>query len=619
MARARIIAEAGGVSPAIAGGALPLRLDLTLSEALVLGLLRQGVTRFVGVFGHGSTELAEVLRLYQEQGLCRTFAVRNEVAAAHAAMALRWVTGEKAAVFTSIGPGALHALAGSLAAASDGIGVWHLYGDETTEEEGPNMQQIPRHDQGMFLRLCSAMGQAFCLQTPQALGTALRRGHNTVDHPFRPGPFYLLMPMNTQPQLIRNFNLSELAEPALQQVGPAADGPNLEAAVEALLSARRVVVKLGQGARGASAGLAEFVELVDGVVVWTPIATGIFPASHPRAMAVGGSKGSLCGNHAMENADLLVAVGTRFVCQSDSSRTGYPQVERVVTINPDPYTANHYGRNIPLLGDANATLRKLSAALRSRGRSATPDGSPWLTDCQAQRRAWDAFKRERYETPVLHDERWGRPVLTQPAAIKVATDWARQRGAISFFDAGDVQANGFQVVEDEQPGMTFTDTGASYMGFAVSALMATALASRPFYGLAFTGDGSFTMNPQILIDGANHGATGCILLMDNRAMGAIWSLQKAQYGQGHATWDEVCVDYLGWARSVKGVAAFDGGSSPQELRAALDQAGAHQGLSLVHLPVYFGDHPMGGLGAFGRWNVGSWVEEVQALRHHIGL
>jgi 3D-(3,5/4)-trihydroxycyclohexane-1,2-dione acylhydrolase (decyclizing) len=46
-------------------------------------------------------------------------------------------------VVTSIGPGALHALAASIAPASDGIGVWYLFGDETTEDEGPNMQQIP--------------------------------------------------------------------------------------------------------------------------------------------------------------------------------------------------------------------------------------------------------------------------------------------------------------------------------------------------------------------------------------------------------------------------------------------------------------------------------------------
>ncbi|GAA2844892.1 hypothetical protein GCM10020220_037780 [Nonomuraea rubra] len=68
------------------------------------------------MLGHGSTELGEVLRAYQDAGVVRTFAVRHETEASHAATALRWATGEKAAVVTSIGPGALQAMAGSLVA-----------------------------------------------------------------------------------------------------------------------------------------------------------------------------------------------------------------------------------------------------------------------------------------------------------------------------------------------------------------------------------------------------------------------------------------------------------------------------------------------------------------------
>ncbi|MBW2257949.1 MAG: thiamine pyrophosphate-binding protein, partial [Deltaproteobacteria bacterium] len=90
-------------------------------------------------------------------------------------------------------------------------------------------------------------------------------------------------------------------------------------------------------------------------------------------------------------------------------------------------------------------------------------------------------------------------------------------------------------------------------------------------------------------------------------------------GTDHVTWDNVAVDYLAWARSVAGVAAFDGGRSVESLVAALDAARAHDGLSLVHVPVYYGDDPLGGLGAFGRWNVGNWVEATQALRHEHGL
>lgn len=617
--RADAIAEAGGFEEALSSGALPRRIDTTLSEAVILGLLRQGVRIFLCVLGHGSTEIGEVLRIYEEAGLVRTCNVRHETEASHAATALRWVTGEKAAVVTSIGPGALHALAGSLVPASNGIGLWYLFPDETTQEEGPNMQQIPAVEQHPFLHLCSVMGRAYCLHTPEAVGAALRRGLNTVDHPHRAGPFYLLLPMNTQPSPLNSFNLDELPVGAPPPLGAAADGEAYARAAEALLNAERVVVKVGGGARKAGAELLEFLELVDGVAVLSPLVSGVIPYSHPRNMTIGGTKGSICGNYAMEQADLLVAIGTRFVCQSDCSRTGYPRVKQVVNINTDVEAAMHYNRTIALIGDAAATLRRLNEELRRRKGGETSGESPWLKACSQQRRRWEEHKAQRYRNPCLYDERWGEEVLTQPAAIKIATDWARANDVVTFFDAGDVQANGMQIVEDDRLGRTFNESGASYMGFAVSALLATGLASKPFYGLAITGDGSFTMNPQILIDGVQHGARGCILLLDNRRMGAISALQEAQYGVEHATKDDVEVDYVNWARSIRGVAAFDGGGSPETLKAALNRAKEYEGLSLIHVPVYYGPHPLGGLGAFGRWNVGNWVEETQALRHEIGL
>jgi len=616
--RARAISYAGGIRPALDKNLLPPYADMTLSEAVVLGLLLQDVRKFLCVLGHGSTEVGEVLRVYEEAGLVKTFPARHETAASHAAAALRWVTGEKAAMVTSIGPGALHALAGSLVPASDGLGVWYLLGDETTEDEGPNMQQIPSREQGAFLRLFSTMGEAYSLHTPGAVSTALRRGLNRVDNPHRGGPFYLLLPMNTQPAIMQDFNLDELPYGGPPGWGTADEESSYGKAAEDLLSARKVAVKLGGGARSLGDELSRFLDLADGMAVLSPTVTGVLPFDHPRNMQVGGSKGSISGNHVMEAADLLVAIGTRFVCQSDCSRTGYPKAEKVININTDMDAATHYNKTIALLGDASKTLEKLVETMENKGAVPVKD-SDWMKECTAKRKEWEEFKQKRYQTPTLYDEMWQKEVLTQPAAIKIATDFARKNDWVGFFDAGDVQANGFQVVEDDRTGRTFTDTGASYMGFAVSALLATAIASRPFYGLALTGEGSFFMNPQILIDGVEHGARGCILLMDNRRMAAISALQKDQYGVEHATSDRVEVDYVAMARSIKGINALYGGGSPKELQAALRKAREYEGLSLIHLPVYYGDHELGGLGAFGRWNVGNWVHEAQKLRHKIGL
>jgi len=618
--RAAAIVRAGSVQQALADGTLPARVKVTVAESVVIGLLKQNVRTFIGIFGHGSTELGEVMRVYEQAGALRVHPVRNEVEAAHAATALRWVTGQKAAVITSIGPGALQALAGSLAAASDGIGVWHIYADETTEDEGPNMQQIPGGGQGAFLKMAAAMGPAYTVHTPWALPEALRRGHNAVDDPYRARPFYLLLPINVQPQLV-DMNLGALPDGALPRLGAAADGPgSYDEAARVLLEADRVVVRVGGGARDAGSEIAELLELVDGFAVTSPIAAGALPYELPRNLTVGGSKGSIGGNYAMENADVLLAIGSRGVCQSDMSRTGYPRVRRVVNINSDPDDVVHYNHTIPLLGDGRATLRRLIDALREQGAERRDLSSPWAAECLRTWQEWVDFKQRRYDRPVLFDEVWGREVLTQPAALKVVTDWAAGRDdVIKFFDAGDVQANGFQVSEDDRPGLTFTETGASYMGFAASALLASGIADDGFFGLALSGDGSFTMNPQVLIDGVQHRARGAILLFDNRRQGAISSLQLDQYGVDYATSDQVGVDYAAWAASIAGVQALHGGHSTDELRAALDAAYGYDGLSLIHLPVYFGTDPDGGLGSFGRWNVGPWVENTEKLRHQLEI
>jgi 3D-(3,5/4)-trihydroxycyclohexane-1,2-dione acylhydrolase (decyclizing) len=118
-----------------------------------------------------------------------------------------------------------------------------------------------------------------------------------------------------------------------------------------------------------------------------------------------------------------------------------------------------------------------------------------------------------------------------------------------------------------------------------------------------------------LIDAVELSVNGMIVIFDNRRMGAITGLQEAQYGIGFKTYDVVEVDYVRMAEAVKGVRAFYGGKSTSELKGALKKAYKYQGLSVIHIPVYFGDDPLGGMGAYGSWNVGNWCELVQEKYH----
>jgi 3D-(3,5/4)-trihydroxycyclohexane-1,2-dione acylhydrolase (decyclizing) len=606
--RARAVAQAGGIDEALAKGALPKLVDTTLSEALVLGLMKQGVRKYFAIFGHGSTDLGNVLRIYEEEGATRTVNCRNEVEMAHAATALRWQYGELSAVVTSIGPGALQAFAGSLAAASNSVGVYHIYGDETTFGEGYNMQQVPKEEQSLFGRLTAVLGQSYVLHTPEGLRDALRRGALCVNHPYRAGPFFLLLPLNTQPAQV-TVNLAALpARPELPKLAPADDAA-LDAAAAMIAKAGKVVIKAGGGTRGHDAAIRRVAEAAGAAVVLSPGSTGVLPDAHPLNMHVGGSKGSISGNYAMAEAELVLVIGSRGVCQADCSGIGYKKAEAVININGDLGDALHYNKTVALVGDIGVVAERLAAKLEAA--SAKRNKGAWVAACAAKKAEWAEFKRKRFALPPLNDAVWGKPVLAQPAAIKAVCDFAKQIGAVKLFDAGDVQANGFQIVEDERTGETYTETGASYMGFAVSALLGAALADTPVYSIAFTGDGSFMMNPQVLIDAVEHGVRGMIVIFDNRRMAAISGLQLAQYNREFRTNDSVAVDYVQLASSVSGVLSVCAEGGVDSLRTALKTAHGHDGLSVVHVPVYAGPDELAGLGAWGQWNVGNWCADVQ--------
>src|SRR5689334_1746403 len=420
--RARAIRDAGSLRAALDSNILPKLNDVTLSEALVLGLLKQNVSKYLAIFGHGSTDLGNVLRIYEEEGVTRTINCRNEVEMAHAATALRWQYDERSAVVTSIGPGAMQAFAGSLAAASNGIGVYHIYGDETTFGEGYNMQQVPKKEQGLFGRMTAIMGQSYVLHTPEGLREALRRGVLCVNHPYFAEPFYLLLPLNTQPAKV-TINLAALpARPEVPKLAPA-DGEMIGQAAAMIAKAAKVAIKAGGGTRGHDAAVRRLAEAAGAAVVLSPGSTGVLPDAHPQNMHVGGSKGSISGNYAMTEAELLIVIGSRAVCQADCSGIGYKSARAVININGDLADALHYNKTLALVGDIGAVAGRLAAKLESTG--AAKNKSAWLKACAAKKAEWTTYKRKCFQCPPLKDDVWQKPVLSQPAAIKIVADFAK--------------------------------------------------------------------------------------------------------------------------------------------------------------------------------------------------
>ena len=166
-----------------------------------------------------------------------------------------------------------------------------------------------------------------------------------------------------------------------------------------------VAIKAGGGTRGHDGG-ARLAEAAARSCCRP--ATGVLPHAHAQNMHVGGSKGSISGNHAMERGELLIVIGSRAVCQADCSGVGYPNVQAVININGDVTDVTHYNRTLALPGDIGAVLEQLLDALRERGGVEAGTRADWLMECRTKKEEWRSFCAKRYAESPIYDAVWGR-------------------------------------------------------------------------------------------------------------------------------------------------------------------------------------------------------------------
>lgn len=579
---------------------------MTVADAMAAFLAANGIQYVFTVGGHGNTPLLEALAPYAKQGKIRVVDVQHEAIAAHSATALKWMHGIESAVITSIGPGWFNTLLAQNTAMSNGYGYLIIAGDKTTAYEGPNMQQILRDGQFGFVRAAEAVSKkAYTIVDPKNIYTVMREALAKTREPGSAGPVNVFVPMNLQSaKHAYNLDLLHRAQPLpVSGMRPAAAA--LSAAVAEILRHKRIAIRVGGGAVGAGAEIKEFASMVGAAVVMGPVAMDAVESSFEWNVGPGGSKGSISGNAVCEKATLLVNAGGRGVCQSDCSGTLYVAATNFININLNSVEALRYD-GLPLTGDVKAVLRDLIDALVTHKPQPCPE---WRGEVAAVRAEWKTYLAGFYAHPVIDGK------LTQPAAIKAVDDHVNSHRGIRIFDAGDVQAHGFQIASHFGTKTYLSDTGNSCMGFGISAAFGLGLIHDGAYPVAFTGDGSFLMQAQAIRDMVKHRANCTVVVFDNQAMGAITALQWAQNFAPFATEDPAgvpAVDFVKLAESM-GCAGFRAGATIDSLVECVDRAHKHNGPAVVDVKVYFGKHQYGALGAFGRWSVGPWSETVESI------
>src|SRR5258708_16702619 len=177
-----------------------------------------------------------------------------------------------------------------------------------------------------------------------------------------------MLPINTQPQVLE-LNLAALPQrPELPALAPAS-ADVLDHACDLVAAHVRIMIKAGGGTRGHDDAMRRLANATNAVVVLSPGSSGVLADEDPRNMHVGGSKGSISGNYAMRNAELIIMVGSRAVCQADCSGIGYKSAKNVININGDIADVTHYNQTTALVGDITAVANSLAQRLEASGSS----------------------------------------------------------------------------------------------------------------------------------------------------------------------------------------------------------------------------------------------------------
>lgn len=492
-------------------------MRLTGGQIVARTLVGAGIPWVAGIPGHGCLALVDAF--FEQRGTLPLYLVRHEQSAVHLADGYYRAVGRPAAVFTSIGPGALNTAVGLGTAYVDSTAALALIGEVHSHMTGRGvLQELERVRVADSLRVlepvtkyAQAVGRVE--QLPHALNRALRAMLSG-----RPGPAALSLPMDVQAEVMDiqlPERVGEIPPP------PHPDPSALSRAVRLLAGAARPVILAGGGALRARCApdLVRLAERLGAAVVTTMAGKSAFPEDHPLYAWHAGSKGTTMGNTLTASADVLLAVGCRFADESTSSyRRGISfnlPPTRLVQVDLDPAEiGKNYPVEVGLVGEAGAVLAGLVEGL---GPPPTDwRDRPYSAEISRLRERWQAELAAGVDPDLC-------PVTISRTLAEVRA--ALPRDGFLVTSSGHTQAQVLQEFPCYEPGTLVTTGGFSTMGFALPAALGVKLAHPDRAVLALVGDGDFLMTAQELATAVQYGLGVVVMVANNDGFLSIRDLQ----------------------------------------------------------------------------------------------
>ena len=552
----------------------------TLSGAeLVVRLLeRQGVRRVTGIPGGMILPFYDAL---SQSMLIEHVLARHEQGAGFMAQGMARATGETAVCIATSGPGATNLLTAIADAKLDSIPLVAITGQVATTAIGTDaFQEVDTY--GLTIPITK---HNFLVGSAQELLEVIPLAFRLAASG-RPGPVLVDIPKDVQ-----NQRITVDAWPA---AGVADDTPLPSTAAVAraaalINEAHRPILYLGGGVihSGAAAEVVELAEKGGLPTVMTLMALGAMPVDHPLALGMLGMHGARCTNMALEECDLLIAVGARFDDRATGKVAEFCPDAKIVHIDID---ASELGKvkapTVSVRGDVKAVLHELQPQLRAVVRA------HWLA------RVGELKADYGLQTPGIDDSRTPYGLIR---AVAEATD----DEATVVTDVGQHQMWVAQSYPFRRPRQWLTSGGLGTMGFGLPAAIGASLAEPARTVVCFSGDGSILMNLQELATAAEENVNVKVVLLNNSALGLVHQQQTLFYGQRiFASKFKGVPDFLAVAKGF-GWATVDL-DAESDREAALAAALARKGPTFIHARIAMQEHvlPMVAPGAANREMIG---------------
>ncbi|MBA3421076.1 MAG: biosynthetic-type acetolactate synthase large subunit [Thermoleophilaceae bacterium] len=525
-------------------------------DAIVECLKAEGVDTVFGL--PGGANLPTYDALYD--GGVRHVLCRHEAGAGHAAEGYAKASGRVGVALATSGPGATNLVTPIADAMMDSVPTVFVTGQVRTELIGTDGFQ-EADTTGITMPVVK---HSILIQDPREIPRAISEAFH-IARTGRPGPVLVDVPQDLSRVDIDYDPIDSVSLPGYQ---PTVEGnaKQIKLAAKALANARRPVFYAGGGVINANASdeLSELCLADAFPVTCTVMGLGAFPAPHDQWLGMLGMHGTRAANYAMDEADLICAVGARFDDRITGKLSEFAPRAKFIHIDIDPAEiSKNVPAHIPIVGDAKRILPKLVREYRAL----ETDGSRldgW----------WERIRGWREKHPLGYEDSVDSEIKPQymVEAMYEATDGK----AIVTSDVGQHQMWCAQYYDFPKPRRWINSGGLGTMGFGLPSALGAKVACPDQTVVCLAGDGSLQMNIQELATCVTENVPVKVFLMNNHYLGMVRQWQELFWDRRYSGVDMgTTPDWvkLAEAYGATGMRATEKGSLVETMREALATEG----------------------------------------------